>query len=146
MLASDRTVNLAVLPSPVITDGIAQAPETAEEAIALIFRTGRVFLALHEGHEITMGRVHSSNKIQPDVDLSAFGGASQGTSRLHAAIRRENDQIWIEDTGSSNGTWVDGERLAPFTPYPLKANCHLMLANLEVQLIIADRSYHRLAA
>ena len=146
MLSADRTVNLAVMPSPVITDGMAQAPETAEEAIALIFRAGRVFLPLYEGQEITLGRVHSSNKIQPDVDLSAFGGASLGTSRLHAAIRREGNQIWIEDTGSSNGTWVDGERLAPFTPCPLKSNCHLLLANLEVQLIISDRSYHRLAA
>jgi pSer/pThr/pTyr-binding forkhead associated (FHA) protein len=134
------------LPSPILTDDIAHRSETPEEAIALIFRTGRVFLPLHEGDEITLGRVHTSNKIQPKVDLSAFGGASLGTSRLHAAIRRENNQLWIEDTGSSNGTWVNGERLAPFTPCPLSGNCHLMLANLEVQLIFADRTYHKLVA
>jgi hypothetical protein len=33
-------------------------------------------------------------------------------SREHAAIVRERDGWWIEDLGSSNGTWFGGERIS----------------------------------
>jgi len=32
-------------------------------------------------------------------------------SRKHARIQMQADQIWIEDLGSTNGTFVDGERV-----------------------------------
>lgn len=35
-----------------------------------------------------------------------------GISRVHAAISRDNDEFVIEDMGSTNGTCVDGEKLA----------------------------------
>lgn len=34
-------------------------------------------------------------------------------SRVHLAVHRRQDQIWIEDKGSSNGTFVNNVRLAP---------------------------------
>jgi predicted component of type VI protein secretion system len=36
---------------------------------------------------------------------------SAKVSREHAAIRREDDGWWIEDLGSSNGTWFRRARL-----------------------------------
>src|SRR5215472_14466538 len=32
-------------------------------------------------------------------------------SRKHARIAMQNDQIWIEDLGSTNGTFVNGEKI-----------------------------------
>jgi hypothetical protein len=37
---------------------------------------------------------------------------SPKVSREHAALVREADGWWIEDLGSSNGTWFRGERIA----------------------------------
>ena len=36
---------------------------------------------------------------------------SAKVSREHAVIRREADGWWIEDLGSSNGTWLDRARI-----------------------------------
>jgi pSer/pThr/pTyr-binding forkhead associated (FHA) protein len=34
------------------------------------------------------------------------------TSTLHARLFRRNDQLWIEDLGSTNGTFVNSEQIA----------------------------------
>jgi len=36
---------------------------------------------------------------------------SAKVSREHAVIRREGDAWWIEDLGSSNGTWFERARI-----------------------------------
>jgi FHA domain len=33
------------------------------------------------------------------------------TSSLHARVYRRDGTIWVEDLGSTNGTWLNGERL-----------------------------------
>jgi hypothetical protein len=35
-----------------------------------------------------------------------------GVSRRHARVTNADGTLWVEDVGSTNGTWVDGERLA----------------------------------
>jgi pSer/pThr/pTyr-binding forkhead associated (FHA) protein len=33
------------------------------------------------------------------------------TSTMHARLFRQNDQLWVEDLGSTNGTYVNSERI-----------------------------------
>ena len=33
------------------------------------------------------------------------------TSTVHARLFRHNDQLWVEDLGSTNGTFVNSERI-----------------------------------
>ena len=33
------------------------------------------------------------------------------TSSIHARVYRRDGTIWVEDLGSTNGTWLNGERL-----------------------------------
>jgi serine/threonine-protein kinase len=51
--------------------------------------------------ELTIGR-ESADLILPDADAS----------RRHAVLRSAHERVEIEDLGSRNGTWVDGERVA----------------------------------
>jgi hypothetical protein len=44
--------------------------------------------------------------VLPDIDVSGFPHSSV-VSRKHADIRREGDTYYIEDMGSSNGTYVN---------------------------------------
>ncbi len=41
-------------------------------------------------------------------------------SMRHARVIRKGGQFFIEDLNSREGTWVDGERLVPFTPRELR--------------------------
>ncbi|HUV27494.1 MAG TPA: FHA domain-containing protein [Anaerolineales bacterium] len=61
-----------------------------------------------EGDETFIGREPSST-LQID---------SPGVSRKHARLTFQNNQYLIEDLGSSNGTFVNGERISK--PWPLK--------------------------
>lgn len=39
--------------------------------------------------------------------------ADDGLSRLHATVYREGDNVWITDENSTNGSFVNGERVKP---------------------------------
>jgi pSer/pThr/pTyr-binding forkhead associated (FHA) protein len=44
--------------------------------------------------------------VPPDIDVSGFPN-SEVVSRTHADIRTEGDAYYIEDVGSSNGTYIN---------------------------------------
>lgn len=47
-----------------------------------------------------------NDRIPPDIDLSGFPN-SEIVSRIHADIRLEADAYYVEDVGSSNGTYIN---------------------------------------
>ncbi len=47
-----------------------------------------------------------NDRIPPDIDISGFPN-SEIVSRIHADIRLEGDSHYIEDVGSSNGTYIN---------------------------------------
>lgn len=51
-----------------------------------------------------------NDRIPPDIDVSGFPD-SEIVSRIHADIRVEGDIYYIEDVGSSNGTYVNNAPL-----------------------------------
>jgi pSer/pThr/pTyr-binding forkhead associated (FHA) protein len=63
----------------------------------------------HEGQifdlddELTIGRSPGCGVPTPDDIYS---------SSLHARLFRHNEQLWVEDLGSTNGTYVNSERIA----------------------------------
>ena len=136
-----KTVGIPVYRPPKTVDDLTQSVKNAKaDTVVLVFYAKRVELSLPEGQIIILGRADPSNRIQPTVDLSKFGGTGSGTSRMHAAIRHEKDEWFIEDLASSNGTWVNGEHLAPFEAHQLHGTSQLMLANLEIGLVLPEKS------
>lgn len=51
-----------------------------------------------------------NDRIPPDIDVSGFPN-SEVVSRIHADIRVEGDAYYIEDVGSSNGTYINNSPL-----------------------------------
>lgn len=51
-----------------------------------------------------------NDRIPPDIDVSGFPD-SEIVSRIHADIRIEGDSFFIEDVGSSNGTYINNAPL-----------------------------------
>jgi predicted component of type VI protein secretion system len=75
---------------------------------------------------VVIGRAGPEQAEPPQIDLSG----DDSVSRRHAEIRYAHDQFWIVDRGSTNGTWLNGERLEPQQPRPLKDGDRLVIGRL----------------
>ena len=70
--------------------------------------------------ESHIGRWDADGGIFPDVDLDTDDPEAK-VSRRHARITRRSGQYYIEDLGSTNGTFVNrGRRLLPGDRQPLR--------------------------
>src|SRR6266542_5749732 len=89
------------------------APQAAAHAAGRRTRTGKLVVvsspALREGEErrldstaLTVGR---SNQNDLPLDADEYASAQ------HARIEPRSDGVWIEDVGSTNGTFVNGDRV-----------------------------------
>jgi pSer/pThr/pTyr-binding forkhead associated (FHA) protein len=78
---------------------------------------GKEFLLSED--EIHIGRWDADGGIFPDVDLDADDPEAK-VSRRHARITRRGGDYFIEDLGSTNGTFINrGRRLLPGDRQPL---------------------------
>ncbi|MDB9494617.1 FHA domain-containing protein [Spirulina major CS-329] len=64
--------------------------------------------------------------IPPDIDVSGFPDSAV-VSRVHADIRMEGDAYYIEDVGSSNGTYINHSPLLPGNRHRLRAGDRIAL-------------------
>jgi len=60
---------------------------------------GRVLVI--DEDELVLGRRDNSDLVLPDPHVS----------RAHAVVRRQSGVIWLEDLGSTGGTYVNGEQI-----------------------------------
>ncbi|MDH6058903.1 FHA domain-containing protein [Chrysosporum bergii ANA360D] len=67
-----------------------------------------------------------NDRVPPDVDVSGFSN-SEIVSRIHADIRVEGDSYFIEDVGSSNGTYINNSPLSPGNRHRLRAGDRVSL-------------------
>lgn len=64
------------------------------------------------------------------LDLSALDGFELGLSRRHAMIRRGKIGYEVIDLSSTNGTWLNDERLIPNKPYQLVSGAQLRIGRM----------------
>jgi hypothetical protein len=83
---------------------------------------------------IRLGRMDPLQDIYPEVDLTEDMALDHGVSREHASIFRRNEIVVVEDMGSTNGTLLNGDRLAPFLPQLLKDGDQLQLGKLLIEV------------
>jgi pSer/pThr/pTyr-binding forkhead associated (FHA) protein len=66
-----------------------------------------------------IGRWDADNGVFPDIDLDSIDQEAK-VSRRHARILKREGKFFVEDLGSTNGTYVNrGRRLLPGTPQQL---------------------------
>lgn len=69
--------------------------------------------------EAVIGRWDADNGVFPDIDLDSIDQEAK-VSRRHARILHRDGNFFVEDLGSTNGTYINrGRRLLPGTPTPL---------------------------
>jgi pSer/pThr/pTyr-binding forkhead associated (FHA) protein len=84
-----------------------------------------------------IGRWDADGGIFPDVDLDSDDPEAK-VSRRHARITMNDGQYFLEDLGSTNGTFINrGKRLAPGTRQPLNDGDEIIVGKtfLRFQLV-----------
>jgi len=67
------------------------------------------------------------------LDLSEFDGFKMGLSRRHVMIRQAKTGGYeVIDLSSTNGSWLNDERLVPYTPYPMPSGSQLRLSRMRL--------------
>lgn len=90
------------LPPPPISPGATQLQ--TQSAKLLHVQTNTVLEIPQNLTVVHLGK--QNDRIPPDIDVSGFPN-SEIVSRIHADIRLEGDAYYIEDVGSSNGTYIN---------------------------------------
>lgn len=84
--------------------------------------------------EVVLGRTSriSSVTVQPTIDLTPYQGVERGVSRAHAALRRYKSELAVIDLASTNGTWVNNNRIEPNVPMAIRNGDRIVLAKLSI--------------
>ncbi|MES2857493.1 MAG: FHA domain-containing protein, partial [Bdellovibrionota bacterium] len=99
---------------------------------------------------ILSGFTTGQKKIQADevvigrMDDCALTIEHPDVSRRHLVLKAKNGQIIVEDLGSSNGTFVNGNKLQPKTPHVIQSSDQVKLGRviaLKIEFESTDEAY-----
>lgn len=85
-------------------------------------------------HELLIGRMMEASS-ESVLGLSDVDAYNMGLSRRHAIIRRIESRYEITDLSSTNGTWLNNERLIPNKPYPFASGSQIQVGRLRLFVI-----------
>ena len=132
------------------TSGPSSAPSAAgsggaaghSPARLIIERGGRIGKEFAvAGGETNIGRWDADGGIFPDVDLDQDDPEAK-VSRRHARIIREAAQFYIEDLGSTNGTFINrGRRLLPGNRHPLNNGDEIIVGKTFLKFVVEGAPY-----
>jgi DNA-binding NtrC family response regulator len=125
-MAESKAMQESTSISEVTTEGALQP---VEAQLVLVYNAkspldASIRVVLRDFHEVIFGRAADDKralmprgrKAERALRFELFG---QKVSRGHARLFLRNDEWFIEDVGSSNGTLLDGRSLAPHVPAAL---------------------------
>lgn len=109
-------------------------PVVGVSEIKLIIPKSDISISYHVSHSMRVGRGSPHDIEKPDIDLNPYE-TIKTVSRNHATISIKNGSVIITDTGSSNGTFIDGKRLKPNLPAKIKSGTMVRFGALIVQIM-----------
>jgi hypothetical protein len=110
-------------------------PPAPQNAALRHVSSGQVLLLDPARSEFLVGRPDPVTGTQPEINLGPFD-VNRTLSRRHAKILKEGVLYSVrEEVGTTNGTFVNGERIKTGTAVPLKPGDRLRFGSIEVELI-----------
>lgn len=85
-----------------------------------------------------LGRADPNSAFQPDLDFAPYGAMRYGVSRRHTLVRPGTHSLYLIDQNSTNGTWVNGQRLVGGREFPLSDGDLIELGALRMTLRIVQ--------
>jgi len=119
-------------PITLVENPVSQTPVATGSATRLQIQTASLFhvqtsTKIEIQQNLSVIHIGKPNEqIPPDIDVSGFPN-SEIVSRIHADIRVEGDSFYIEDVGSSNGTYINHISLAKGNRHRLRPGDRIAL-------------------
>lgn len=82
---------------------------------------------------VSLGRA-GNQAVKSHVDLSRFEAVDLGVSRLHAKLHYNAGAFLVEDMGSANGTFINGEPVPPRQPTAVHNGDEVRLGRLRMYI------------
>lgn len=112
---ADTDVEIPVV-APFVVDAPPAPEPTADIPARLVVRVGRLSANFELTKDVaTIGRPDSELHFYPDVEIEL----DDAVSRRHAEVIRRGKEYYLVDSGSTNGTLLNGETMTPHEEYRL---------------------------
>jgi hypothetical protein len=144
----DEEFEVAVDPAEVVAEETQPAPpppevtpERAGPAWRVLFHVSGPqpsTVGLDIWRVTVLGRADPMSAFRPDLDLAPYGAMRYGVSRRHSLVRPGDRLLYLIDQNSTNGTWVNGQRLLPGRDFPLSDGDVIELGALRMTLRIVQ--------
>ena len=136
------TTEMAWMEVPVEDEVEVSVPfdrDTKPQAIQLKIGTAKREIEVSIDKAVHLGRVDPAANVFPEVYVSNEDDAAKSVSRRHARIMKQSGTVVIEDLASVNGTFLNGKRLDPYLPEPLKDGDTVYLGKVLIEVKIINR-------
>jgi pSer/pThr/pTyr-binding forkhead associated (FHA) protein len=107
----------------------------ATKIVLELIKTGQA-LSVDDLTELSVGRARKDEV--PTIDLTPYGGHQAGVSRRHSRLLYRDDQWFIEDLDSTNGTFVNGIKIPPRRITPVHEGDVLRFGLIELGFGLED--------
>lgn len=112
-------------------EGLIKSSIPVKGLTIYILNNGELIIVEEEQAELILGR-KTADSIDTAGYLLNIGAYDGFVSRRHAKIIRSEHCYEIMDLGSSNGTWLDKQRLVPSKYYPLHSGAQIQLGHIQI--------------
>jgi pSer/pThr/pTyr-binding forkhead associated (FHA) protein len=134
--SSATTVNTDALEKGTkIAESLIDEALIPEDNIAIFAAGASKPIYLHVEEKLVFGRKSDQTFEAALLDLTELGGYQMGISRRHAVIQKLEKGYEVTDLGSTNGSWLNDERLVPFKPYPLASGSQLRFGRMRLLVL-----------
>jgi hypothetical protein len=131
-LSTERVPQRAAPETVSVPPPAVEVRELRGKGVVLVVR-GHPEPILVQGHDLVLGR-YDPGSNQPTVDLTPYNAGGLGVSRRHARLVAQDDIYLIEDMGSTNGTWINQQRLPAGKQHGLQNGDVLQLGQLVLNI------------
>lgn len=120
-----------------LIENISSSNPAPNEGLALFLLNNGRPIDVSTFPEIVLGRAGDLSH-EHTIDLTEFDAFTLGVSRRHALIRVSDGKYTLTDINSSNGTWLNGNRLLPNKPHDLPSKSVIQLGRLKLVVIYSS--------